>query len=334
VSIVTLTTSIPDLLQTPRSARDDDWLTMMLGYAVKLELSTIPPYLSALWSIKDPTAPGSSVVYNLILGIVLQEMLHMGLACNMLTTIGGTPEINANIPSYPGPLPGGVRPELTVYLSGLTRPVVSDVFMQIEIPEWMLTQTYGPTYPTIGAFYTAILERIQADPPPMSGQRQLTMQIGNDEVFPILTPADAEKAINEIMEQGEGTQTSPYDMDPDDELAHYYRFGEIYNGAYYVENNGQWSYSGAPIPFPDAYPMAIVPPGGYPDLLQERHFRELFTTVLDTLQSAWANGSQNDLNTAIAFMFTLGPLAQQLMQIPIPGGSGNYGPDFLLAPRD
>ena len=40
----------------------------------------------------------------------------MGLACNMLTTIGGTPQINtpAAVPKYPGHLPGGVRPHLTV----------------------------------------------------------------------------------------------------------------------------------------------------------------------------------------------------------------------------
>lgn len=257
----------------------------------------------------------------------------MGLACNMLTTIGGTPEINANIPQYPGPLPGGVRPELTVYLAGLSKPLVSDVFMEIEQPEWALTAQFGETYPTIGAFYEAILKKLREDPPPMSGERQLRMQIAADTVYPILTLADAEKAIGEIMEQGEGTQTSPLDMDPGDELAHYYRFGEIYHGRYYVQgSSGEWAYDGQPIPFPDAYPMAPVPTGGYPDLLQQRHFRQLFSTVLDTLQGAWTQGDQSLLDTAVAFMFSLGPLAQQLMQIPLPDGSGTYGPDFQLYP--
>jgi hypothetical protein len=330
---ITMTTSIVELLRTSESERDLDWLITMLGYAVKLELSTIPPYLCGLWSIKDPAAPDSEVVYNLVRSVVLQEMVHMGLACNMLTTIGGTPEINANIPQYPGHLPGDVRPELTVYLAGLSKPYVSDVFMEIEEPEWALKARFGETYPTIGAFYEAILKKIRQDPPPMSGERQLQMQIGNDEVFPILTLPDAERAIVEIMEQGEGTRTSPLDMDPGDELAHYYRFGEIYHGRYYVQTGpDQWDYVGDPIPFPDVYPMAKVPAGGYPDLLQERHFRQIFATVLDTLQGAWAKGDQSLLDTAIAFMFSLGPLAQQLMQIPLPDGSGTYGPDFQLYP--
>jgi hypothetical protein len=50
--------------------------------------------------------------------------------------------------------------------------------------------------------------------------------------------------------------------------------------------SGEWAYDGVPIPFPDAYSMAIVPAGVYAALLQESHFRELFTTVLDTLLSA------------------------------------------------
>ncbi|MFJ8780898.1 hypothetical protein [Streptomyces sp. NPDC102476] len=36
---------------------------------------------------------------------------------------------------YPGPLSGGVRPGVTVYLSGLTRTFVHDVMMAIEAPE-------------------------------------------------------------------------------------------------------------------------------------------------------------------------------------------------------
>ncbi|NJP82759.1 hypothetical protein HCK01_36730, partial [Streptomyces sp. AA8] len=41
----------------------------------------------------------------------------------MLTTIGGAPRMAdaALVPKYPGPLPGGVRPELSVSLTGLTK---------------------------------------------------------------------------------------------------------------------------------------------------------------------------------------------------------------------
>jgi len=46
-------------------------------------------------------------------------MFHLGLACNILSAIGGTPQILAAVPTYPGPLPGDVRPQLTVYLGTL-----------------------------------------------------------------------------------------------------------------------------------------------------------------------------------------------------------------------
>ncbi len=121
------------LMSVPFNQHDITWLKSSLQAAVELEFATIPPYLCALWSIKDQ----SGEVYGRIQKIVLQEMLHMGSACNMLTTIGGTPSINipSAVPKYPGPLPGGVRPQLTVALEGLSKRVVADVFMEIEYPE-------------------------------------------------------------------------------------------------------------------------------------------------------------------------------------------------------
>ena len=114
--------------------RDLNWLQTSLEYAIELEHSTIPPYLCAWWSVKDQT----NAVAQLIHGIVLEEMMHMSLSCNMLTTIGGTPAIDTPdfIPKYPGPLPHGVRPTLkSVGLVGLSLDVVENVFTQIEYPE-------------------------------------------------------------------------------------------------------------------------------------------------------------------------------------------------------
>jgi len=106
------------------------WLKESLQAAIELEHATLPPYLCGLWSIKA----GYGEAYDLINSIIMEEMLHMGLACNMLTTIGGAPQINAPgfVPTYPGPLPGGVRPQLTVRLQGLTREYINQVYMQIE----------------------------------------------------------------------------------------------------------------------------------------------------------------------------------------------------------
>src|SRR4051794_10597876 len=100
--------TIVDLMQVPPADYNLEWLKNSLQAAVQLEMATIPPYLCAMWSIKDPADP----VRAMIRDIVLEEMSHMGTACNMRTAAGGTPRVNTAdvVPTYPGPLPGGVHP--------------------------------------------------------------------------------------------------------------------------------------------------------------------------------------------------------------------------------
>jgi hypothetical protein len=330
VTTATTDRRILDLLAVPAQQYDLPWLQDSLQVAVELELSTLPPYLCGFWSCQDQTA----VAATLIQSVIYQEMLHMGLAANMLTTIGATPSISTKVPLYPGPLPGGVRPDLTVYLGGLTKSYIADVYMNIEYPD------SGPITPppkgeTIGQFYDAISSAFAQVNPACSGKNQLTATIGSsgNTMYAVNSVADAQKAISEIKAQGEGTSTSP-DDGAGSELAHYYRFAEIFNGAELVQVNGQWTYTGSPVAFPQTYPMAPVPQGGWPDpptnvqtLLQQ--FDGSFKSVLDSLQSAWTNGSQSDLNEAVGAMFGLAGPAAQLMQIPVAGASGNYGPDFI-----
>src|SRR5260370_22420239 len=99
--------------------------------------------------------------YDLIRRVAIEEMLHMGLVCNMLTAIGAAPQIVQSYQqriAYPGSLPGGVQPELTVYLAGLTPNYLKDVYMEIEYPEsGPVVLSLGQMYPTIGAFDSAIL---------------------------------------------------------------------------------------------------------------------------------------------------------------------------------
>ena len=252
-------TRIHDLLAVPAEQYDLAWLQESLQVAVELELSTIPPYLCGYWSCQD----SSSTAAQLILSVVLQEMLHMGLAANILTSISGTPSINTRVPKYPGGLPGGVMPTLTVYLGGLTKAYVNGVYMNIEYPE-RGPLTPPPAQETIGQFYDAICAALAQVGPPFTGNNQMQATIGENALTPVKSLADAQAALTEIKEQGEGTSTSPDDGDGS-ELAHYYRFGEIYNGALLVQVSGNWQYAGAPVPFPATYPMAPVPEGGWPN---------------------------------------------------------------------
>lgn len=322
--------SITKLMQAPTEQRGLDWLKDSLQAAISLELSTLPPYLCAMWSIKDQ----SGTVYDLIHSVAVAEMLHMGLACNMLTTIGGTPLINSSIPTYPGPLPGGVRPKLTIYLAGLSKDYLKDVFMEIEYPEsGPIALAMGQIYPTIGAFYDAILEAFKKLQPTMTGDKQLAATMNGNKLFAIKTVADAEKAINEIKQQGEGTSQSPQAPDFGGELAHYYKYAEIWHGNRLIQKDDQWQYVGDPIPFPDVYPMSPIPMGGYPSPSIDvqnglKEFNDEYKQVLDNLQSAWAAGGQSSLGNAISAMYGLQSLANILMQINLPDGSGVYGPDF------
>lgn len=72
--------------------RTRDQLQQYLQYAIELELSTLPPYLSALYSM-NPNSGHNEEIIALIRSIVHQEMTHLALACNLLRSIGGKPRI-------------------------------------------------------------------------------------------------------------------------------------------------------------------------------------------------------------------------------------------------
>jgi len=329
------TRNIVELLQVEESARDIGWLQESLQNAVELELSTLPVYLSGLWSIQEQ----SGEVYNLIMSVAMEEMLHLGLTLNMLKAIGCcSPQIP--VPSYPGPLQGGVRPYLTVYLAGLCPDSVA-MYMQIELPEHPVALLPGEGYATIGAFYDAIYAAFQSLSPSLSatGQQTATLFVPNpsngnvlkEALQPLTTLDEVEQAITTIKDQGEGTSTSPDAPEFGGELAHYYRFGEIYNGKRLIQVDGKWVYAGDPVPFPACYPVAQVPPEGYPDVPEAQAFDKQFSALIAGLEKAWAgDGDPQSLGDAINAMGGLYGLALPLIKTSLPGGGGNYGPDFKL----
>src|SRR3954452_23643124 len=77
-----------------------------LTVAMQLEHATIPPYLTALYTIKPGTNGDASMV---IREVVVEEMLHLTLAANVLNAVGGQPDLTAPgfVPTYPARLPDG-----------------------------------------------------------------------------------------------------------------------------------------------------------------------------------------------------------------------------------
>ncbi|WDF42233.1 ferritin-like protein [Streptomyces sp. T12] len=327
--------SVARMLAVPEEGRGVAWLRSALQVAVGLELATIPPYLCGLWSVKDR----GSEVARLIQRIVGDEMYHLGIVCNLLVAVGGRPQIKASAPVYPGPLPGGVRAGVTVYLSGLTKPFVRDVMMAIEAPEESLVRS-ARSSPTVGEFYAEVLKAFRVVQPELSVRGQLSQYVFSDDLQPVENLDHVERAIEIIREQGEGTASSPSESFEDDHPAHYYAFGEIYHGRELRETDDGWKYVGGPVPFPDVRPMAPLPVGGWPR--PPAHVAGLlfrsdatYSTVLDTLDVAWAGGGHRTLSAAIHSMRALEGPAVELMETPLRYAPGTYGPQFraLRKPR-
>jgi hypothetical protein len=318
-----------------------------LQTAIELEHSTIPPYLYALYSIKTG---GNLEVASLIRSIVIQEMLHMALDCNVLNAIGGSPKIDDPrfIPSYPGHLPGSVEDSLIVPLTPLSKQLVHDVFMVIEEPERTDDGTDPPPDGvTIGQFYQHIKDEIIA-----LGQtgniftgkhsRQLVTGFPELQNQGVVDQASALAAIDLIIAQGEGSSTSP--LDPECELAHYYKYAEIYHGRKLIPNpdpsgcaTTPWVFKGHPIAFDPAgvYPVISNPDArsydDQPRLRELNHaFNSAYSDLLRKLHQVF-NGRPDWLGPALLTMQNLKSQAQLLMtQEVVPGQTA--GPTFQYLP--
>ena len=82
----------PGIIKGIQAAQSGPDLHVYLQNAAKLEHSTIPPYLTAMFSLKLGT---NESIARLIRSVVVEEMLHMTIAANILIAIGGKPAINS-----------------------------------------------------------------------------------------------------------------------------------------------------------------------------------------------------------------------------------------------
>ena len=297
--------------------------------AIELEHATIPVYLSALFSLKPGAMPA---VRSILAAIARQEMLHMAIAANVLTALGGAPKMTGPdfVPSYPGHLPMNINGSLVVHLGPLTLARIRDEFLEIEEPEHPLVFPSGleaaVPFATIGQFYGALIARIrQLDPASFSGDRSRQVADGRwfstNELFPIVDAASAERAIKVIVEQGEGTSTTPLDEAGD--VAHYYRFQEILHGRRLIVDRTipeGFAYRGDAVPFDqtgvwnmvqDAR-LANYAPGSRAAILCGA-FNSVYTALLNTLHAAF-NGRPQALDRAMGIMFELKVVASQLTE--------------------
>ena len=318
-------------------------LHVYLQNAVELEHSTIPPYLTAMFSLRPGT---NRRIGALIRSIVIQEMLHMSIAANILIAIGGRPQINnpAFIPKYPGPLPMDIG-GLIVGIEAFSMPVVKQTFMAIEQPEDEIpVRTPGllaaaETYATIGEFYDAIKAQIRALGPSIFVQPTAPPQVvaphwfPPDKLYPITGPDSACRAIDLIKLEGEGTALTPY-QSPDDP-AHFYKFGAIVAGRELVTTPTGYAYAGAAIPFDPDGIWPLKPNCRIADFAVGTQARTRieqyawnYSSLLNALHDTF-NGHPDRLDAAIGAMYDLRVLAVSMMQtVADPDTGQTVGPSY------
>ncbi|MCG8464874.1 MAG: ferritin-like protein [Xanthomonadales bacterium] len=328
-------------------------LRQQLQRAVELEFSTLPPYLTALYSIKEGS---NQYATSVIRSIAIEEMFHMTNAANVLIAIGGKPSTTHKgfVPRYPVNLPDG-----EVWFKAELRPFsrsALEVFREIEMPAELVPEKGDIT---IGDFYGQIENTINSLVELMGDD---LFQIGDPEhqvdskyfygaegvVEKVRDKDSAMFALNSIIAQGEGAPNSAWNPSihfPDneatgiesgdaqlfqqaEELAHYYRFDELYRGRHYQHGDTPQSGPTGPsidVDYHNVYPIIVNPcPKQYPKATPlygfDHDFNVIFSQLLDTLQLAF-NGEPQRLVTAVDTMFSLKYKAQQMMRIAIPNDS-------------
>ncbi|MFH8976230.1 ferritin-like protein [Streptomyces sp. NPDC017890] len=104
---------------------------------LQLEHATLPPYLTALYSLQ----PGkNSDAWHVIRVVAVEEMLHLTLVANVMNAVGGTPDLTKPgfVPNYPTRLPCGPD-DFEVHLRPFSHEALS-TFLKIEKPAQAATE--------------------------------------------------------------------------------------------------------------------------------------------------------------------------------------------------
>lgn len=335
-----------------------------LQAALQLEHATIPPYLTALYSIRPGT---NSEAYHILRVVAVEEMLHLTLAANILNAVGGTPDLTVEgfVPAFPAYLPDG-ETDFQVDLQPFSREAIEN-FLKIERPaeaagDDVLTirreKTEGSLraarvhdeseehFYSIGEFYQAIdqaLVRLDAEMGPdlFSGDpgRQVTPQLyysGGGEIITVTDLDSARAAMRLISEQGEGIGGAIFDHEG--EISHFFRFEQLLLGRFYQEGDEAGHPTGLPLevdwdavfPIRKNARLADYPPGSELRAAAVA-FNEYYAEFLALLTRAF-QGDPALLVPAVGGMFRIRDLCYQLMHQPIDGKGGEHAAPTFEVP--
>jgi hypothetical protein len=337
-------------------------LRYYLGEALKIEHATIPPYLTALYSLK----PGTNLeAFHIIRAVAVEEMLHLTLVANVLNAIGGSIKSTLTapdfIPHYPTHLPTGAT-DFKVDLKKFS-PETVETFLNIErakdVPDdqplvvsrplqeiLLRVHGYDPTYTfySIGLFYAEIIRGLNALHREMgddlfSGdrQRQITPAYyynGGSDIIEVTDLRSAIRALKVIQEQGEGSRVGAV-YDAEREVGHYFRFEQLILEKYYVVNKEEPEKSDQPhhptggsfkVDWDAVYPLKTnARLKDYPEGSEVYVVAKKFQISYSKFLAELEHafdGHPETLIPAVGGMFRLKEQATSLIRNPIPGQNG------------
>ncbi|NER47497.1 MAG: hypothetical protein F6J92_12495 [Symploca sp. SIO1A3] len=305
-----------------------------LRSAMAAELTTIPTYLYAYWSIKPLNDGGSQAgaqAAQTIMSVIVEEMLHMGLVSNILNSLGGTPALTESpyLPQYPCPL---LRPPISegeidveVKLGRLSYDSIKN-FLSIEFPEYY---DLCSGILTLGQFYEQYIRpELTEDLNYCSRRKQLPTfdNPGVGTLIQVGCQQDALKAVDLIVKQGEGFSNNEHE-DGEHELAHFWKF----LGVYRAIEQGFLNLD------TDVYQVIDAPyEHEYNQEQQEanRAFNSTYSNLLDELQSTFSSNHPEVFYKSTTLMKQLNRQAAVLRNTggTVPDTDDLPGPTFEYIP--
>jgi hypothetical protein len=318
--------------------------------AIEIEHSTIPPYFTAWLSIKEGHNKDAS---DIIKSVLLEEMLHLTLAANILNAVGGHPNLihPKFVPRYPHKLPHSDE-HFKIHIEKFSKKAL-ETFKKIERPEHKGEKAKGAgQFTSIDQFYIAVGQLLDElcdkfeEKKIFTGDQRLQIQpedyYGSGDIVIVTNRKTAHQAIKTIVDQGEGAGESIFDDDHKifgngggKELAHFYRFNEIYEGKRYKKHDTpNKKPTGQPlkVDYKQVYPIkkdvdrTDYPPGtAVRKALDE--FADCYGELLSALHHAF-NNQRSQMTEAMTRMFSLRNQAVALMRTPLGNGDETIGLDF------
>ena len=311
----------------------------LLQDAVMVEHSTIPLYLTALYSIMDclphsENCSASAYAVKTIHSVVLEEMLHMTIAANVLNAVGGEPLIDSPhfIPTFPLDLP---LTNVSVDIRSLDKANVRN-FMLIESTTNMAK--------SIGAAYEYVLSLLQAlsreygEQAVFAGNfsRQVEVKVMNQTAPKVATLHQAVTALLGVSDQGGGCPVpgkeqfwpniSNISAGPlGGHLSHFARFYEIAAGRRFRSNDTTDSGpTGDPVVTDWLNVYTFVPNPKVSDFAvgTKAHklthtFASKYTSLLVMLHKVF-NGAPDTFGSTVGAMMSLVKMAVTLFNTPDP----------------